>query len=135
MTKFYSLVLALALVTVLTIASANTASAKGKKGEPINFSTVLYMTEFPDVKTNPKSGLSTIDLETLAGTGLLSEATGHIPLNGLYLTARQSSHEQFTDTFCRMQTSKRANQRGRSASFRRSVRQSLALQLLLVTTS
>jgi hypothetical protein len=57
------------------------------------------MTEFPDVKTNPKSGLSTIDLETLAGTGLLSEATGPILLNGLYLTARQSSHEQFTDTF------------------------------------
>ncbi len=31
------LVLELALVSVLTIASANTASAKGKKGEPVNF--------------------------------------------------------------------------------------------------
>jgi hypothetical protein len=97
MTKLFSLVLALALVSIITIAGTATASAKGKKGEEINFSTVLYVTALPEVETNTHSGWSTIDLETLAGTGLLSNATGPIDLNGLYITAEQSSHEQFTN--------------------------------------
>jgi len=99
MTKIFSLVLALALVSIITIAGTATASAKGKKGELVDFSTVLYVTAFPDVETNTHSGWSTIDIETLAGTGLIDGATGPINLDGLYLTAVQSSHEQFTSGF------------------------------------
>jgi hypothetical protein len=97
MIRIFSLVLTLALVSIITIAGTDTASTKGKKGELISFSTVVYVTALPDVTTNSHSGWSTIDLETLAGTGLLSGATGPIDLNGLYITAEQSSHEQFTN--------------------------------------
>ena len=57
------------------------------------------MTIFPEVETNNRSGWATIDLETLADAGLISGATGPINLNGLYRTAEQSSHEQFTSAF------------------------------------
>lgn len=86
-------------MSVLTIASGNTASAKGKKGEPVNFSTQLYVTAFPEVGTNNHPGWATIDLETLADTGLICGAADPINLNGLYLTAEQSSHGQFTSAF------------------------------------
>lgn len=99
MTKIISLVLALALVSIITIAGTANASAKGKPGESINFSTQLYVTAFPEVDTNINSGWSTIDVETLAGTGLITGASGPINLDGLYLTAVQSSHEQFTTGF------------------------------------
>lgn len=99
MKNILSLVLALALVSIITVAGTATASAKGKKGEAISFSTELYVTAFPDVQTNLKSGWSTIDVETLAGTELLSGTSGPIDLDGLYLTAVQSSHEQFTSEY------------------------------------
>ena len=86
-------------MSIITIAGTATASAKGKKGELIDFSTVLYVTAFPNVETNLNSGWSTIDVETLAGTGVIADAAGPINLDGLYLTAVQSSHEQFTSGF------------------------------------
>jgi hypothetical protein len=44
-------------VSIISIAGTATASAMGKKGEPISFSTELYVTAFPDVETNTHSGL------------------------------------------------------------------------------
>jgi len=112
MTKIFSLVMALALVSIITIAGTATASAKGKHKEAVAFTTTLYVTAEPVVDTNLMSGWSTIDLETLAGTGLLSGATGPIELNGLYLTAQQSSHEQFTDTFLPAANVKKGKSKG-----------------------
>jgi hypothetical protein len=96
MIKIFSLVLALALVSIITVAGTATASAKGKHKELLSFSTDLYVTGLPDVDTNFNSGWSTIDEENLAGLSLISDSVGPVDLNGMYLTAQQSSHEQFT---------------------------------------
>jgi hypothetical protein len=96
MTKIFSLVLALALVTVISIAAADTASAKGKRGIPINVETYLAVAAIEGLETNLHSGWSTIEKESLVGLGLIDVIEGPAELNWRVLSAEQSSHEQFT---------------------------------------
>ena len=112
MTKLISLVFALALVSVITLAGASTASAKGKNKQAISFQTQLFVTAPPVVGTNPHSGWSTIELEDLAGTGFIDGASGPVDLNGLYLTAQQSSHEQCTSSFLPAANVKKGKSKG-----------------------
>jgi hypothetical protein len=95
MTKIISLVLALAVVSVLMIASVDTASAQGKKGSPISFSTFLLVTGFESIDTNTKSGWTTIKGETLQGPAPL-DVDGLDALDGFYISAEQSSKEKFS---------------------------------------
>jgi hypothetical protein len=95
MTKIISLVLTLAVVSVLMFASADTASAKGKKGSPISFSTFLLVTGFESITPTGKRGWTTIEGESLQGP-IPIDVDGLDALDGLYLSAVQSSHEQFS---------------------------------------
>ena len=95
MTKIISLVLALAVVSVLMFASADSASAKGKKGSPISFSTALFVTGFESITPTGKKGWVKIEGETLASPFPI-DVDGLVGLDNLYISAVQSSHEQFS---------------------------------------
>jgi hypothetical protein len=64
--------------------------------QAIEFNATLAVQEITGLETNENSGWSTIELETLAGLGLTDVVEGPAEINGLYLTAVQSSHEQFS---------------------------------------
>lgn len=95
MTKIFSIVLALALVSIITLAGSATVSAKGKDKEPIKLLATMFVTAPIVPVTNEHSGWSTIDSETLAG-GLISVVDGPAILGTTFITSEQSSHEQFT---------------------------------------
>ena len=96
MRKIFAVVLALALVSIITVSGTATASAKGKHKQPIEFNATLAVQEITGLGANGNSGWSTIELETLAGIGLFDVVEGPAEVSGLYLTAAQSSREQFT---------------------------------------
>lgn len=96
MRKIFAVVLALALVSVITVSGTATASAKGKKKQPIEFNATLAVQEITALSSNGNSDWSTIELETLAGIGLVNVVEGPAEISNLYLTAAQSSREQFT---------------------------------------
>lgn len=98
MKKIISLALALTLVSIVTFAGAATAAAKGSEKQPIDISATLFVTAEPVIETNYNSGWSTIDSETLAG-GLITVDAGPAVLGTTFITAEQSTHEQFTSTF------------------------------------
>lgn len=94
MTKILSLVLALALVSIITIAGTASASAKGKHQDPIILTTALAVFSIEGDETNLKSGWTKIEKETLIPAGQISTPEWPL-LDGLFLSAVQSSHEKF----------------------------------------
>lgn len=96
MKKIFSMVLALTLISIISIAGTATASAKGKDKQPIDLSATLYVTSLTPPETNLNSGWSTIDLETLQATDLITLNEGPAILGTTVISAEQKSHEQFT---------------------------------------
>ncbi len=96
MRKIFAAVLALTLVSIITVSGTATASAQGKNKQPIEFNATLAVQEITGLSSNGNSGWSSIELETLAGIGLVNVVEGPAEISNLYLTAAQSSREQFT---------------------------------------
>ena len=111
MTKIFSIVLALTLVSIITIAGTATASARGKDRQPIDISAILFVTGISGLETNLHSGWSTIDSETLQG-GLVTVTAGPAILGTTVISAQQSSHEQFTSTFLPAANVKKGKSKG-----------------------
>jgi hypothetical protein len=111
MTKIFSIVLALTLVSIITVAGTATASAKGKNKQPIDISAILYVTGISDPETNLNSGWSKIESETLQG-GLITVTAGPAILQTTAISAQQSSHEQFTSTFLPAANVKKGKSKG-----------------------
>jgi len=106
-------VLIAALVAVIALVGVTgTASAKGKDRQPIAFDTSLAVVAINGVETNPNSGWTTIDEEILQGLGLINVSAGPAELNGLILTGRQSTKEQFTSEFLPIANVKRGKAKG-----------------------
>ncbi|MEE8046309.1 MAG: hypothetical protein V3T49_05660 [Dehalococcoidia bacterium] len=95
MKKIFSLVLVLALVSIITVAGTATASAGGKHKDQINLTAELIVIGIEGVETDEK-GWTTIAAETLAPLAPI-EAEGWASLDGLYLSAVQSSREKFSE--------------------------------------
>jgi len=112
MTKIFSVVMAIALVGIITVAGTATASAKGKHKQQIEFNATLAVVDILGLETNEHSGWSTIELETLAGVGLVNLVEGPAELTNLYLSAAQSSHEQFTSDFLPAANVKKGKSKG-----------------------
>jgi hypothetical protein len=81
-------------VSIITIAGTATASAKGKHKEPISITTALAVFSIEGDETNYHSSWTTIEKETLVPAGQNSAPEWPL-LDGLFLSAVQSSHEQF----------------------------------------
>jgi len=111
MNKIFAVVLAITLVSIITISGTATASAKGKNKQPIDISSTLFVTGIGDPETNPNSGWSTIESETLAG-GLVTVNAGPEILGTTVITAEQSSHEQFTSDFLPAANVKKGKSKG-----------------------
>lgn len=104
MKRIFSLVLALVLVSVISLAGVNTASAKGKDKQPINIQSVIVVAGIDIESNNPDSGWTKIALETLVPPSYpafepnVFVIDGPADLTGSVLTAQQSSHEQFSQS-------------------------------------
>ena len=81
-------------MSIITIAGTATASAKGKHKEPISITTALAVFSIEGDETNYHSSWTTIEKETLVPAGQNSAPEWPL-LDGLFLSAVQSSHEQF----------------------------------------
>jgi len=95
MKKIFLLVLTITVVSIMTITGAATASAKGHNQQPIDLSATIFVTAIDGLETNLHSGWSTIEAESLEG-GLITVTEGPAVLQTTYITAEQSSREQFT---------------------------------------
>ncbi len=95
MTKIFSVLMILALVSIITVIGTDAASAKGKDRQAINLVSALAVTGFEDITTVP-SGLTTIDGESLIGLGDVYVIEGPVELQGMSIFAEQGSHELFT---------------------------------------
>jgi hypothetical protein len=111
MNKIFTVIFAVALVSIITISGTATASAKGNQKQPIDISATLFVTGISDPETNPNSGWSTIESETLVG-GLVTVNAGPAILGTTVISAQQSSHEQFTSDFLPAANVKKGKSKG-----------------------
>ena len=96
MTKIISVLMILALVSIITVIGTDTASAKAKDKQAIDLAATLFVTGLTPPETNLHSGWSTIETETLQGNALITVNAGPAILGSTVISAEQSSHEQFT---------------------------------------